>query len=245
MLEIGGKTLLDHQLDVLRSVGIRNIHVVVGYQKEKVAAKGIEIVENAFFNSQRSAYSVLCGLSKVKGKTLITYSDIIFDRQIPEALLKSPFPITLIIDRAFRTLPRRDKSLDLVIISDAMEKENLESRRLQVTNFKRIIRIGKKIDNQAASHEFIGMFLLTKEGLEIIRDAWEEARKTSGKKPFYEAPNIDQASTTDLIQFMIDRDIEVHGLVIEHGWSEIYSLGDYERLNRYFCEKTKDLAPQT
>lgn len=245
MLEIGGQTLLDHQINVLHSVGIRSIHVVVGYQKEKVSAKGIETIENAFFDSHRSAYSVLRGLSKAKGKTLITYSDIIFDRQIPEALLKSPYPITLIIDRAFRTLPRRDKSLDLVITSDVMEKENLESRRLQMTNYKKIVRIGKNVGGQTASHEFIGMILLSKEGLEMMRDAWEEAQKTYAHQPFYEAPSIAQASTTDLIQFMIGQNIEIHGLVIEHGWSEIYSLGDYERLNRYFCEKNKNLTLQT
>ena len=64
----------------------------------------------------------MCGLYAATGKTLVTYSDIIFDRQIPELLLKSSAPITLVVDRAFHSLPRRDKSLDLDRMEESFDR---------------------------------------------------------------------------------------------------------------------------
>ena len=108
-------------------------------------------------------------------------------------------------------------------------------------SFKKILQIGKQIDLQKAHYEFIGMFLLSKSGLEMLKGAWERALNEFKSKQFYEAPNVAQASMTDLFQYVIDQGIEVHGLVIEHGWSEIYALDDYERLNQYFGEQATSL----
>ena len=38
----------------------------------------------------------------------------------------------------------------------------------------------------------------------------------------------------DLFQYMIDGGTEVHGLEVEHGWSEIHSPADLERVRRHF-----------
>ena len=239
MLCVGGKPILEHQRDVLRSVGVRDLKVVIGYKKEKIDVQGLDFIGNPEFLTKKSAHSTLCGLQHAAGKTVIAYSDILFDRQILESLLKSPHPVTLVIDRAFRTLPRRDKSLDLVITED--QAQSLSTRKLGVGNFKKITRIGKKIDPKAASHEFIGMTFLSRQGLAWVKGCWQKALGNSQHTPFYEAANIGQASMTDLFQCMIDQGIEIYGLVIEHGWSEVYSLDDYERLDRYYREKTADL----
>ncbi len=239
MLRLGGKPVLEHQRDALRSVGVGDFKVVVGYKKEKIHIHGMDMIDNGEFQTKKSAYSTLRGLERVAGKTMVVYSDILFDRQIPESLLKSPYPVTLVIDRAFRTLPRRDKSLDLVIVEDGAQ--DLAARKLGVGNFKRITRVGKNIDPGKASHEFIGMSLLSKEGLAWVKNCWEKVVGNFKDIPFYEASNVGQASVTDLFQCMIEQGTEIYGLVIEHGWSEIYSLDDYHRLDRYFSEKTVDL----
>ena len=43
MLEIGGKTLIDRQLDLLGSVGVGQIMVVGGYQMEHLKAEGARL----------------------------------------------------------------------------------------------------------------------------------------------------------------------------------------------------------
>lgn len=243
MLNLGGKPLLEHQCELLRSLGIGEIKVVVGYKKENIHVKEIQLIENTDFQAKKSAHSVMCGLSDVNGRALICYSDIIFDRQIPSDLIQSHYPITIVVDRAFRSLPRRDKELDLVIAAE--NASSIASRKMEIEKFKKITSIGKKLDPQKANHEFIGMVLLSKQGLEILKLAWLEVQSAFRNKPFYEAPNVDLASLTDLLQFLIDSDSEVYGMVIEHGWSEIFSLEDYERVERYFSDKNSRLLFQT
>jgi len=234
MLEIAGKTLLERQIELLRSVGIKEFSVVVGHQQDKIKVEGAQFIENCDFDSKKSAHSIMLGLDKSFGKTLICYADIIFDKQIPELLIQSTYDITIVMDRAFRSLPRRDKKLDLVLTNDS---SNLKpTRKMELERFKYISKIGKIIDVSKADYEFIGMMLFSKHGLEILKAAWSTVQKEFSNKRFYESPNAYSASMTDLLQFLIDRGTMIFGLVVEHGWSEVYSLDDYERLKQYFTE---------
>lgn len=241
MLEIGGKTILDRQLELLKSVGIQEVKVVVGDKKEKVDAKSIQRIENLDYKTKSSAHSVMLGLAEGRGKHVVCYSDIIFDKHICELLIQSPYPITLVIDRAFRTLPRRDKKSDLVSTKEKFDPESI--RRLELETYKKVVSIGKNLNIEHASYEFIGLMLLSDEGLKTLRAAWKEALDKYRSTAFYEASDGGSASMTDLLQFVIDRGTDVYGLVVEHGWSEIFSLNDVHRLNNYFQEKNQKLDP--
>lgn len=232
MLEIGGKPLIDRQLDLLRSVGVRDIVVIGGYRMERLKAAGARILRNAEYAVWHSAHSIMLGAEPMKGRALIVYSDILFDRQILCRLLESPHAITLVIDRAYQTLPFRQKRLDLVSVKPAPSRP--AHRQLNATPYRTIQRLGKAIDAQKASHEFIGITFVREQGLLQLRQAWEEARRQFQGRRFYEAPSVERAGFTDLLQYLIERGHPVHGLEIEHGWSEVHSLDDYKRLNEYF-----------
>jgi NDP-sugar pyrophosphorylase family protein len=49
-------------------------------------------------------------------------------------------------------------------------------------------------------------------------------------------PQADKADFNDLIQFILDRGFPVHGMEIEHGWSEIHSQEDWQRVNAHFSK---------
>jgi phosphoenolpyruvate phosphomutase len=237
MLEIGGKTLIDRQLDLLRSAGVTELYIVGGYLHEKIKADGARILYNPDYATRHSAHSVMFAKDHFKGKSVIVYSDILFDRQIVDWLVQSPHQATLVIDRAYQTLPFREKKLDLVVVEDP--GKGLTSRRLDLNTFKPIRRIGKQIDKKEANYEFIGVSFFREEALNELSRAWEEALVKFKGRPFYGASNVDQASFCDLVQYLLDRDYPVYGMEIEHGWSEIHSLDDYERLNAYFGEPLK------
>jgi phosphoenolpyruvate phosphomutase len=243
MLDVAGKTLVERQLELLRSVGVNRFCVVGGYLHEKVRVDGARILFNPEFTQRHSAHSVMLGANEAITKTLIVYSDIIFDRQIVKALLESPHEITLVIDRAYQTLPLREKKLDLAVAgSDPRPLENF--RKLDVAPFKPIRRIGKEIDRREANYEFIGMVFLREEGLRELKRAWKEAFQNFQNRAFYESPSPEQASFTDLLQYLIDRSFPVYGMEIEHGWSEIHSLDDYERVNAYFQQSVVIPSPR-
>ena len=242
MLEIGGKPLIDRQLDLLRSIGVRDIVVIGGYRIEQLKAAGARILRNAEYAVWHSAHSIMLGSGHMKGKTIILYSDIIFDRQILCRLLESPYQITLMIDRAYQTLPMRNKRLDLVSVKQASSRPI--HRQLDATPYRTIQRLGKTIDQQKASHEFVGIAFFREQGLLQLRQAWEEARSQFQGRQFYEAPSVERAGFTDLLQYLIDRGHPVNGLEIEHGWSEVHSLDDYKRLNESFQASESAVAMQ-
>ena len=46
LLEVAGKSLLQHQIDTLKSCGITNISVIKGYKKEKINYPGLKYYIN-------------------------------------------------------------------------------------------------------------------------------------------------------------------------------------------------------
>ncbi len=232
MLDIGGKTLIERQSDILRSAGITDVCVVSGYQSEKVRLDGADILVNPDYKETNTVYSLMLAEGHFQNKCVMAYSDIIFDRQILEHLLKSPHAITLVIDRAYQTLPFREKKLDLVIARDLTGKKN--GRSLELNHLKPIHRIGRRLNKDEATHEFIGMAFFREEGLTEIKKAWKAAHEEFKAKPFYEAPSAEKADFVDLIQYVVDRGVPVYGMEIERGWSELHSLDDYERVCAHF-----------
>ena len=51
MLDFGGKTLLQRQLDSYKKCGIKDISLIRGYKKEKINYKGIEYFENTDYKN--------------------------------------------------------------------------------------------------------------------------------------------------------------------------------------------------
>ena len=51
MLDFGGKTLLQRQLDVYKKCGIKDISLIRGYKKEKINYKGIKYFENTDYRN--------------------------------------------------------------------------------------------------------------------------------------------------------------------------------------------------
>ncbi len=237
MLEIGGKTLIDRQLDTLRSCGVNDICIVGGFEREKLKADGAHILYNPDYGKTSNAYSFMFAREQFKNKLLMVYSDIVFDRKIVEQLLESPHPVTLVIDRAYQTMPFRDKRLDLVIAEDSHEKVN--GRVLTTNPFKNVKKVSREILKKEATHEFIGIALFQGEGVSKLVHLWEEGLALYKRKKFYSASDIYQADFTDLVQYLIDQGLEVHGMEIEHGWSEIHSAEDLGRIRGFFDEHSK------
>lgn len=248
MLGVGGKTLLERQLSALHSVGIADIVVVGGHLHEKIQAEGARVLYNPDYRKYHCAHSILFAGEYLKGKTVIVYSDILFDRQILARLVGSPHAITLVIDRAYQTLPIREKALDLVTV----ESQSLppgSPRRLDLDVYKQIRHIGRRRLGVLPTHEFIGIAFLREKGLQALKRVWEEAQIEFQGKPFYEAPSVEEADFTDLIRYLLDRGFQVFGMEIEHGWSEIHSRDDYERVEAHFQRSASALgrtqAPST
>lgn len=222
MLDVNGKPLLQRQGEILNQASIGEITVVAGYKGEKINVEGIQVLQNPLWQQRGELHSIMCAASDYEGRTLIAYSDILFDGQALAELLKSESDITLLVDRSFQT-----KDYDLERAVDLVVVEGIISRRSLRRAAPRLKQIGMKIDRQAANGEYTGIALFSQKGFQTLKTLYQALLKEP-KRPFHEAESIQSASLTDLIQELIERGVEVSCVEISSGWLEIHSFEDYK-----------------
>jgi len=234
MLDINGKPLLQRNIETLNKSKLYDITVIRGYRKDSFDIKGVSYVNNSKYQSEHILTSIMCAESTMNGKTLIIYSDILFENSLVEPLKSLEYDFVIIIDNSFKKSLRLNKKLDLVIT-----KEKLPSgdRLLTYNHLYRIERIGSTISEQEGSAEFVGITMLSKKGVKAFKKEYHNALAEYHDKPFFEAKNILQASLTDFLQYLIERDYIVKALQINSGWMEIHSFDNY----KYACSVTKSL----
>jgi len=83
LVEVGGKAIIDYNLELLEN--IPNIYIVVGYGKDKVIEHVKKIrddvifIENPDFATTSNTYSLYLGLKHINGPYLLLFGDVIFN----------------------------------------------------------------------------------------------------------------------------------------------------------------------
>ncbi|MBI3333376.1 MAG: isocitrate lyase/phosphoenolpyruvate mutase family protein, partial [Candidatus Omnitrophica bacterium] len=230
MLEIKGRSILERQVHLLRSAGISDIAVVRGYRAEAVNLAGVRFFENPDYRSKGIAASLFAAAPALTGRVLILYGDILFDRTVLERLLASPAQVSLAVDRAwfdlYRTEGKSPAAAELVVTS---ERPVQSHRFLPSEEPLNVLKIGQRLDRETATGEFIGLGLFSPEGTQWLKDLHQELQAGPGDQPVHEAPNLSQASLTDLLQGMIARGRPVKAVEIYKGWLEVDTFEDYRR----------------
>src|SRR5437879_8518597 len=117
-----GRPLISYTLNALIGAGIKTIHFVVGYERERMIAQVKQVIPseaNAFFIENRdwrkqNGVSVLAAAGYVGAPFLLTMSDHLFDHAIVDRLLDNFDPVLLNI--------AVDRKLDSIFdLGDAMK----------------------------------------------------------------------------------------------------------------------------
>jgi choline kinase len=101
LLEIGGKTLLEHQVQALRDQDVERIVVVTGYLGHKVRevlGVRVEYVRNPLFVHTSSMYSLWLARDMASEGCIVLNADVLFHVGILQALQECPYPDALAID---------------------------------------------------------------------------------------------------------------------------------------------------
>ena len=104
MLDFGGKTLLERQLDSYRENGINTISLIRGYKSEKINYDGIHYYENPDYEQNNILNSLMYGEEELNGNVIVSYSDILFEPSVVKRLLESDHDISIVIDAAKNSL---------------------------------------------------------------------------------------------------------------------------------------------
>jgi phosphoenolpyruvate phosphomutase len=80
------------------------------------------------------------------------------------------------------------------------------------------------------------MAMFSPAGTELLRQAYQRVVSGRQEGPFHEAPSLEQASLTDILQELIDHHQAVHAVDIYKGWMEVDTFEDYQRAWAYIRE---------
>jgi phosphoenolpyruvate phosphomutase len=226
MLDVNGKPLLQRQYETLNQASISQVTAVNGYKEELVDVDGVKMVSNKNWQDTGEMESIFCGAQEeYEGATLVAYSDILFDADVVDRLLKSQAAVTILADTSYD--PGKydaDRRTDLVI----MDAPPAAGRRsLGAAGGVPVRKIGRTLPPAEASAEFAGLALFSQEGFELLVKTYREAKEKSGA--FHEAASPAKATLTDLLQELIDRGSEVTAVSVTQGWMEIHSFEDYKQ----------------
>jgi choline kinase len=149
LIEVDNTTILDHQLDALSMIGINDIAIVIGYEKEQIIAhvnarhlltQKIHFIENPAFAITNNIYSLQLALEWVRGDSFIVLNaDVIFDPEILDVAVRPHAPISMIVDPLWR-----DETMKVVILDD------------------HVIRMSKNISREEFSGTYIGITVFSK-----------------------------------------------------------------------------------
>lgn len=233
LLDIKGKTILERQVAALNDCDIKEIALIRGYKKEAIALPNIRYYDNDRYEETGELFSLFCAEHEMRGRTIVLYGDIIFDRAILEKLLKSPADISLVVDLAWYDHQQQGARAphlnpDLVTFEQAPGRSYL-SRFVMPEEDHRIVKIGQHVSHEQAHAEFIGMAMFSEKGVQAMTGLYRDLLASRADRPFHEAPSLAKASFTDMIQELIDSGHSVQAVPIFKGWMEVDSFEEYQK----------------
>lgn len=215
LVKIGGKTILESQIETFNQVGIKDISVVRGFAKEKIQMLNINFIDNDDYQNTSELYSLYLALNEIKKDTIISYGDLVFKSYILNDLLNDPNDITIVVDADFE---ENQNYHDYVITNQPYSKLNfLMDTRLE--------KIGPDLNRDSINGEFIGIFKTNEKGGALLRTAIEKLAAE---------PNFKKLRMKDLFtEILKSHPIAVK--FIKGSWLDINSIVDLQKAGDFDC----------
>lgn len=211
-LKIGGKSLIERNVDMLRNHGIRDIIIVAGYRKdafeELFADKDdIKLVFNPFYELVNVIGSYWMGMEYLHDDFVYLHADTICENALFEELLRCDGDIVLPVEQG-------------TVDEEAMKV------RLGAGNC--VVEITKNMPAEQAAGEFIGITKIKKSVIPMLKQKTTELMVKRAFSEYFEAS----------IQRVLDEG-KFNAVVLPVGgkfWAEI----DFEEDYRRACKLARD-----
>ena len=186
LLDVGGKPIINYQLEALENIGIQDVTMIIGYHREMLVnhvtkqfpkLKFDFIVNNHYFETN-TAYSVYLGRKK-----LVTDNHILMNADV----IYPPELITRINDSLHET----------VLAVDIKKCGREEVKVIEGSNFK-IRAIGKELIEEQCLGEFLGVAKFSLAFNHLFSESLSKLINAGGKSDYFEAGIESLLSKTDV-----------------------------------------------
>jgi len=207
LLRVGGKTLVERQVEAFRSVGIDDIVMVVGCQAEAVrqtCGQRITYVDNTKFGQTNSLYSLWMARPLLYDGFVVMNCDVLFHPQMLRDLVTSRHEDALLISYQEDDQPLGDEEMKVKV------------RR------GRVVDIAKTLPADDADGENVGIVKFGRDGARLLSSLMDQRVAAGGLRDW--APRA-------FADFARVRPLYTVG-TRAYPWTEIDFPEDYERAVR-------------
>lgn len=209
LLEVGGKRLIDWQLEAISKSGIKEVGVVVGYMAEKIKIEKIKYFFNKDWNKTNMLGSLKCASEWLKqDDCFITYSDIIYPPETVSKLLndnRADISISYNVDWHELWKKRFKNPLD-----------DAEILKIDSNGFLTEIG-GKTTEISQIEGQYMGLLKITPNGWSIIKNS------IGNNEVFWERLDM-----TSLLGRLVKQGIKISTVPIKNNWYEIDTKHDID-----------------
>ena len=203
LTEVGGRTLLEHQLELLYGAGIERICVVAGYQAQAVqdaVGDAAEIIYNDLWASTNSLYSLSLCRQWVHGPVIIKNCDVMVDAE------------------AIRRLRANDGS---AFLYDSLSGDDEEHMKVEL-HAGRLTAMSKDLQADRVCGENVGILQFASDAVRFLFREADAALRMLGRK-HWQAVAVERLCEI----------VPVHGVdICDLPWIEIDYPEDLEMARR-------------
>ena len=211
-----GRPLLSYQLEVLRSAGITDIHLVTGYLSHCFNLAAVTLHHNASYLETNMVHSLFVAesLFEPSEDLLICYGDIIYSPGVLASLMASTAPISISVDRSWHDYWQA-----------RMPNPFSDAETLKLTSTNRVLEVGRRPSTPAdVQGQYIGLIKISAASLPLILESWYSL--CSNPPTDYAIPS--QMYMTCFLQYLIDCGWDIRASFIDNGWAEVDTISDLE-----------------
>jgi L-glutamine-phosphate cytidylyltransferase len=218
MLNVFGKTIIQHQVDLFKNLGFQEIIIVKGYKAEKINIECTKSYINELYSSTNMLESLFCAKEEICGDVLISYGDIIFEQRVVEQIIEDKSDIGVVVDIEWKEY-----------WNARYGRIDFDTESLTLDEKGNIIELGQdnppvdKIDGR-----YVGLIKLSNNGCEKIKKIYLMAKSNYNGKIWLNNRPFEKVFMTDFLQEIINQYNEVKAIKIKKGWLEFDTNEDYE-----------------
>lgn len=222
LVELLGKPLVSHQIATLVTLGVEDIAIVTGYKSEKFEKLGYPTYFNSRFkttNMVESLFSARTFFEKSKDDLIISYGDIVYQKENLELLLKTKGDIVVMVDDDWLNLwsARNENPLN-------------DAETLKYTDYGAIIELGKKPTSlKEIQGQYTGLIKISNHKLKDFVSFYDKLDRDD----LYDGMPLEKMYMTSFLQLLIDAGWAVMPARVSNGWLEVDTVQDlalYEKL---------------
>ena len=211
MVELGGKPLLQWQLEAMQKGGVDDIAVVCGYLAHTLENLNMPVrytpLLNPRWDQSNMLVSLLCAKEWAQDQScIISYSDIVYPDQHVRSLLSSTAPLTMCYDTMWESLWRLRFADPLLDAESFCEKDGW------------VVDIGAKTQDIAdIQGQYMGLLRINPEGWAIIEHYCQE-----------NIAKIDTLDMTGMFKSLLLQNIPIAAVPVFGRWCEVDNENDHD-----------------